>query len=139
VSNGVLIIGAGPVGLITALLLAKAGAQVTIVEAEAGIVDSPRAMTYAWSVLDGLDFHGLLDDMMAAGFLNHDRAFRVFQTGETILHRYDVLQGVVFHPYTLTLGQNRLAEIVLSHLRRYPNATIRWNTRFVGLISTPIM
>ncbi|MDB5697324.1 MAG: 2-polyprenyl-6-methoxyphenol hydroxylase-like oxidoreductase [Alphaproteobacteria bacterium] len=132
-SNEVLIVGAGPVGLITALLLAKVGVQVTIVEAEAGIVDSPRAMTYAWSVLDGLEVHGLLDDMIAAGFLNHDRAFRVFRTGETILHRYDVLQGLVFHPYTLTLGQNRLAEVVLSHLSRYPNATIRWNTRLVGL------
>lgn len=132
-SGDVLIIGAGPVGLINALLLAKAGVSVTVIDGEDGIVDSPRAMTYAWSVLDGLEYHGLLDDMMEAGFLSDYRSVRVFQTGEVIYQDYSALNGFALHPYSLTLGQNRLAEVVLKQLNHHPNARVRWNTRFVDL------
>ena len=50
----VLIAGAGPVGLITALGLARAGVDVTVIEAEPRIADSPRAIVYHWTVLEPL-------------------------------------------------------------------------------------
>lgn len=37
------IVGAGPVGLFTALCLAQAGAEVTVFEREEKLLDSPRA------------------------------------------------------------------------------------------------
>jgi 2-polyprenyl-6-methoxyphenol hydroxylase-like FAD-dependent oxidoreductase len=58
--EGVLIAGAGPVGLITALGLAQRGLAVTVVEAEPHIIDSPRAMVYHWTVLEHLDRLGIL-------------------------------------------------------------------------------
>lgn len=131
--ESVIIVGAGPVGLTSGLLLAKAGIQVTIIEAESGIVPSPRAVGYAWPLLDGLEYHGLFDDMLAAGFLMDYRATRVFRTGEVIMQDLAVLQGIANHPYTLTLGQDRLAEILLAHIQRQPSARILWNTRFVAL------
>lgn len=39
----VIVIGAGPVGLFTALLLAQNGIKVTVIEADEGISRSPRA------------------------------------------------------------------------------------------------
>ena len=39
----VLIVGAGPVGLLTAVALAQSGVDVMVVEAEAKLNDSPRA------------------------------------------------------------------------------------------------
>jgi 2-polyprenyl-6-methoxyphenol hydroxylase-like FAD-dependent oxidoreductase len=40
----ILIVGAGPVGLFLALKLGKLGLQVTVVEAEYGVLPSPRAI-----------------------------------------------------------------------------------------------
>ena len=39
----VLIVGAGPVGMLTALTLAQAGVSVRVLEKEPDIIDSPRA------------------------------------------------------------------------------------------------
>lgn len=133
----VLVVGAGPVGLMNALILAKAGVSVTVLEAENGIVESPRAMVYAWCVLEGLALYGLLDDMKVAGFINAGRGYRVLATGEQIIHDYDAIRDQARHPYALTLGQNRLAEVLLQHLKRYPGVDIRWGTRFTGLTQHP--
>lgn len=46
----VLIVGAGPVGLLSALGLAQTGVEVTVIEREPYIVDSPRASVYHWTV-----------------------------------------------------------------------------------------
>ena len=46
----VLIVGAGSVGLMTALGLARDGVSVTLLETEDDIVYSPRAISYAWSI-----------------------------------------------------------------------------------------
>lgn len=130
----VAIVGAGPVGLILALGLAQEGVSVTLVEAEDGIIPSPRAMSYAWSVLDGLECVGLLDDMKTAGLLNHERSWRVHKTGEEIVYSHGVLADITEHPYMLTLGQDRLAEIILDHLATYPEVTIEWGTKVTGLV-----
>lgn len=66
----VLVVGGGPVGFATALGLARAGVDVALIEAAPVIGDSPRAAVYHWSVLEGLDRLGLLDDVRAAGFVN---------------------------------------------------------------------
>src|SRR5258706_8097528 len=62
--TAVLIVGGGPVGLMTALGLARAGVPVTVLEAEDDIVYSPRAISYAWPILAGLNHFGVLDDMI---------------------------------------------------------------------------
>lgn len=63
--------GAGPVGLVTALGLARRGLSVTAIEREADVLRSQRAMGYRWGASYILDDLGLLDDMTAAGFAAH--------------------------------------------------------------------
>jgi 3-(3-hydroxy-phenyl)propionate hydroxylase len=53
--GGVLVVGGGPVGLVTALGLARRGIPVTVVERESDVYRAPRAMGYHWSALYGLD------------------------------------------------------------------------------------
>ncbi|MFI6408150.1 FAD-dependent oxidoreductase [Streptomyces sp. NPDC050548] len=128
----VVVVGAGPVGVLNALGLARAGVSVTLLEAEPGIVQSPRAVVYHWSVLEGIERLGILDEAVRAGFTKGDYTYLVLATGERINFTMDVLKGHVRHPHNLHLGQHRLAEIALEHLRRL-GATVRFGTRLTGL------
>lgn len=129
----VLIVGAGPVGLITALGLAQSDVNVTVLEKESNVVHSPRAMVYHWSALPRLEHLGLLTDAQAAGFTDQERSYVVFETGETITQSLALLADELRHPYSLHLGQNRLSEIVLEHLQQFPNAEIIWDTQVTAL------
>ncbi|MFI6278242.1 FAD-dependent oxidoreductase [Streptomyces sp. NPDC050988] len=128
----VVVVGAGPVGVLNALGLARAGVSVTLLESEPAIVQSPRAVVYHWSVLEGIERLGILDEAVRAGFTKQDYTYLVLATGERISMGMGVLEGRVRHPYNLHLGQHRLAEIALEHLRRL-GATVSFGTRVTGL------
>jgi len=121
----VLIAGAGPVGLVTALGLQRAGVSVTVLEAEPAIVASPRAIVYHWPVLPGLERLGVLDEVEARGIRKQDYAFRVHETGEVISYSTDVLADDTPRPYNVHLGQDELARIVLDRL---DEGTVQWST-----------
>lgn len=129
----VIVVGAGPTGLVTALGLARSGIPVTVLESEPAVVRSPRAVIYHWAVLDGLERLGLLDDAIRAGFTNPELCFIVLKTGERIRLNIESLRGEVTHPFQVHLGQDKLAEIALAHLRRFPHASVEWSTRVVAL------
>ncbi len=129
----VLVVGAGPVGLLGALGLARSGIQVTLIECEPYIVDSPRAAVYHWSVLEGLQRLGLLEEARSVGFPKQDYHYLVFRTGERIAFTLEPLSAITRYPYNIHLGQNKLAELALHHLQRMPNFSVHWNTRFTDL------
>lgn len=134
VEQQVVIVGAGPAGLITALGLAQQGIDVTVLERAAGLQESPRAVTYHWSTLDGIERLGLFDDASKAGFLKQDYAYRVRKTGEIISYGLQALDGRVAHPYNLHLGQGALVEVVHDKLvSEHPNVRILWNHEVTGV------
>jgi 2-polyprenyl-6-methoxyphenol hydroxylase-like FAD-dependent oxidoreductase len=93
VEERVAVVGAGPVGLLSALGLAQAGIPVIVIERASEIVASPRAITYHWSVLEGLDRLGLLEEALDVGFAKQDYSYLDFATGEKINYSLDVLDG----------------------------------------------
>jgi len=129
----VIVIGGGPVGLISALGLAQAAVHVTVIEAEPYIVDSPRAAVYFWSVLDGLQRLGILKEAETAGVRKQDYTYLIRSTGERIEYSLKVLEGHTPHPYNLHLSQHRLAEIALRRLQTFSNATVRFGARLGAL------
>jgi len=131
--EGVLIAGAGPVGLITALGLAQAGIPVTVLEAEAAIVDSPRAMVYHWTVLESLDRLGMLAEAERRGFRKQDYAFHVFETGEFVRYSIEPLADETPYAYNVHLGQHELAAIAMESLDRLPDTSVHFNTRVTGV------
>jgi 3-(3-hydroxy-phenyl)propionate hydroxylase/6-hydroxy-3-succinoylpyridine 3-monooxygenase len=125
-TSDVLVVGSGPVGLLTALGLGRAGLQVTVLEREEQLSQSPRAISYLWFVFDLLEGLGILDDVDRAGVRETaGMNLRVFRTGEVITMGFDVLEDLTPRPYVIQLGQDRLAAIALEHLRAYDNVTIR--------------
>jgi 2-polyprenyl-6-methoxyphenol hydroxylase-like FAD-dependent oxidoreductase len=130
----VLIVGAGPVGLLSALGLAQAGVKVTVIEREPYIVDSPRAVVYHWCVLEGLERLGVLEEARSIGFPKQDYTYLVFRTKERISWTLQPLSDITPYPYNVHLGQNKLAEIALRRLQQMSNFSAHWNTRFTGLV-----
>jgi 2-polyprenyl-6-methoxyphenol hydroxylase-like FAD-dependent oxidoreductase len=125
----VIVVGGGPTGFLTALGLAQAGVAVSVIESEPQIINSPRAAVYHWSVLDGLERLGILEEAEGLGFLKQDYAYVVRRTGERIQYSLEVLDGHTAHPYNVHLGQHRLAEIAMRRLMDLPNTSVHFSTR----------
>jgi len=119
----VLVVGAGPVGLFSALLLSKLGIRCTIIEQES----RPAARSYGCvlhpSTLDLFDRIGLAEEVIAAGrkverLAVYEGAERV---GEVALQNLPIR-----HPFWLVLPQSELESLLLSHL---PGPGVCWNYR----------
>jgi 3-(3-hydroxy-phenyl)propionate hydroxylase len=133
VDADVIIVGAGPVGLVTALGLAQAGVSVRVLEREPSIVDSPRAIVYHWTVLEGLAELGILDDVAARGFRKTDYAFRIHETGEMLRYSIDTIADETPYPYNVHLGQHELAAVALEHLERLPGTSVQWGAEVTAI------
>jgi 2-polyprenyl-6-methoxyphenol hydroxylase-like FAD-dependent oxidoreductase len=132
--NTVLVSGAGPVGLVTALKLARAGISVVIVDSEPAIRDEPRAVVYHSPIVERFDQLGLLDDLKEIGVLK--QAYHYWTIDHTLLGHlsFAVLRPEdTAYPFNLHLGQPALASIILRHFLRVPGAEVRWRTRLVAV------
>lgn len=132
-ASDVVIVGGGPVGLVNALALGREGFTVRVIEAQTDVSDEPRAMVYNWSVLDGLESLGLLEDAKEIGFVSQNVHYLVLATGEAVDLDFTILEGKVKHPYNLHLGQDKMVRLLLDHLKQHPNVTIEWGTTVTAL------
>jgi len=133
--DGVVVAGAGPVGLVIALKLARAGVRVLVVDAAPRIIEEPRAVVYHSPVVERLDALGLLEDLRAVGVIK--QTYHYFELDHTLLAHLDMAAVIrpedTAYPYNLHLGQPALAAIILKHLLRTPGAEVRWEHRVVAL------
>ncbi len=129
----VLVVGAGPTGVLCALGIAKAGAEVTLIEREADIVGSPRATVYMASTLKVLDELGLLEEARQTGGIGYEFNQHFKLTGRICHMDHRIIADLTPYAYTLHFGQDELARLALRHLQRLPRTHVEWNTRFVSL------
>ncbi len=132
--TSLVVVGAGPVGLIAALGFVRRGFRVTVVERGEGPVEAPRAGSHHFPSLDVFEEVGILEDVEAAGIRVTVNKIWYLPTGETLSTDQGKLavRGVR-HPYNVNLGQDVLSEIVIEHLSRYPEATIRWGAEVIDV------
>ncbi len=127
----VLVVGAGPVGLLTALLLAEAGIQVKIIDQE----DRPAGRSYACALhprtLQLLQRLGLAADVLEQGL----------QISRVALYDGSLKQAEISmselggeFPFLLTLSQNALENLLEQRLRQ-AGVTVQWNHRLEGFES----
>lgn len=130
----VVIVGAGPVGFVTAMGLARQGIDVTLIDSEPGIVNSPRAAIYFPVTLELLDRLGVVEDCLAIGFHCHQLAMRYPEVGEVIAFDYEA--GALpeqTYKFNLHFGQHELAGVIADHLLQLPHARVLWEHRLVDL------
>lgn len=129
----VLVAGGGPVGLCAAYLLAEAGIEVTVLEAESGITEDLRASTFHPPTLDMLEPSGIAGELVAQGLVCPHWQVRLHPSGERAVFDLSVLKDETRHPYRLQCEQWKLSRALLTRLERQPAVTLRFGTKVVGL------
>ncbi|KAF2651114.1 putative monooxygenase, partial [Lophiostoma macrostomum CBS 122681] len=124
-------VGAGPVGLLTALRLAKAGIRTIVLEKLAEIENSPRAAVYHPVAVQELDRAGVLQDCRKVGSSSTKIAFRKLN-GDVIaaMERFPTKE----EPYeNLILGQHELAEVIFQHLKECADASVLFHHEVIAI------
>ena len=125
----VLIVGAGPCGLVAANLLVDSGIPVTIVETNVDVPRDLRASTFHPPTLDMLDRYGLAAPLIAQGLVSPEWQIRMHESGERVVFDLSVLKDDTAHPFRLQCEQSRLCRLLLGWLQDDPNVRIIFDAR----------
>ena len=129
----VLVVGGGPVGALTALLLARAGIPVTLLEREAGVQLDYRASTFHPPTLDLLEECGAEAALMRMGLVAEVSQFRDRQRGRIAEFDLRALRNDTRHPFRLQCEQFKLVDWLYGELRNMPGVEMLFQHEFLGL------
>lgn len=133
-SQPVLVVGAGPVGLAAAVSLAQQGVPVRIVDKLAHRINQSRAAIIHARTLEMLEHLGVVDGFLAAGIRAH--GVRVMDIdGNTLLH--NSLDGLPTHySYVVGIGQDETERLLTEELAKHGVAVDR-GIALTALVQTP--
>ena len=126
------IVGGGPAGAMLALLLARQGVEVTLLEAHRDFERDFRGDTLHASAMEILDEIGLADRLLK---LRHAkvRNFAVPTKGGAFA--FDLFAGMkTKFPYIVVMAQSRFLEFVTQEAKRYPNFRLVLGARVEELL-----
>jgi len=126
-TSKVIVAGAGPVGLLTALALAKRDVSVLVLESEPGLTLDLRAGTYHPPSLEMMAPYGITDEMHKTAIKVPRWQIRDKREGVIVEWDLSVLKDVTAYPYRLHLEQHRLTPIIRAKLAQFPNAEVRFS------------
>ena len=129
----VLIAGAGPVGCVAALHLARAGIPVTLVEAEADLPMDLRASTFHPPTLDMLEDLGVVAPLIEQGIICPIWQNRDSVRGVVAEWDLGLLKDDCRYPYRVQAEQYKLTGIIVDVLRGMPEAELRFSTPAVSV------
>ena len=125
----VLIAGAGPVGLVSALILGRAGIEVTVVEQAPQLNMDLRASTFHPPTLDMLARLGLTDALVEQGLVARYTQQRDRREGVIAEFDMQLLAGDTDHPFRLQCEQWKLTRLIADQLAQLPHVQILFGAR----------
>ena len=132
----VLIAGAGPVGMMSALALGRAGIRVTLLESAAGLNRDLRASTFHPPTLDMLAKYGLTSSLIEQGLVARFTQQRDRTQG--VIAEFDLSQlaGLTDHPFRLQCEQWKLTDLILAQLTQLPHVSLAFDSRVESVSQT---
>ena len=134
----VIVVGAGPVGLTCAALLARAAIPVLVIEAAGERARDLRASTWHPPTLDMLEQLDLAGPLVAAGLVSPTWQVRMHPSGERAVFDLGLLSGDTRHPYRLQCEQQVYCELLEPRLAASGGpVTLRRGAEVIGLRQSP--
>ena len=129
--NDVLIIGAGPVGLMLANLLGQQGVNVLVVEKNDTLIDYPRAVGIDDEALRAMQTVGLVDEVLPHTI--PDQKIYMINGDRQILSEVNPTTREFGWPRRNGFVQPMVDRVLLDGLKRFPNTSVRFCTEVVDL------
>jgi 3-(3-hydroxy-phenyl)propionate hydroxylase len=129
IDERVLIAGAGPVGLVAAANLVRAGVPVTVFEAGSDLGEESRASTFHPPTLDMLDRLGAAQPLIAQGLIAPAFQYRSKRHGVLGQFHFDAIADVTSHPYRVQCEQSKLTRILYEQLRGKPDFELQFDAQ----------
>ena len=131
----VAIVGAGPVGLMTANLLGLAGIRVLVLERNAGLLGLPRAIAYDAETLRLFSQVGLFDEISPG--LIQDPHVRYLNARNVTLMAADFPRGLYGHSSLGTFYQPDFERVLLKGLAQFPSVRVAFGHEATDLTQSP--
>ncbi|WP_108659626.1 FAD-dependent oxidoreductase [Acuticoccus kandeliae] len=128
----VLIVGGGPVGMTTALALARKGIPVRVFEGAADFASDPRASSIHPASLDMLETLGLDEDILRLGHHVFTWQFWDRVEGPIVTLHLGELEGLTRHPFRIQLEQHVLCALIADRLAAL-GMPVEFQSRVTGL------
>lgn len=129
----VLIAGAGPVGIYTALCLARDGVPVTVLEADGYICQDMRAAGWLPPTVDILEDGGLLERMKPVSLWTDKYRFIDRVTGLDFEIPLDLVKDDVRNTIMLQCGQHMMAQLAYEMLGELGASEVLFNHEVTGI------
>ncbi len=130
----VIIVGAGPVGMVCALGLNRAGIKVTVLELEPAPVEDQRAASLHPPTVEMLDRLGIAKDIIPLGLVSSKYHFRDRVSGELVAE-FDLssLKDEVPFPYVLQYEQYKLTHDISQKFADESDFDVRFSRRVTDI------
>ena len=129
----VIVVGAGPVGFLTATNIAKQGVRVLVLERWDQVDQSPRAASYQPCAQAELLESGTFDDVRKHSIINDVVTFWYKGERKAFIRKSE--GGSIF-PSGINCPQPKLAEILQEHLLTKYDAEVRFSQKVIALQDT---
>ena len=130
--TNVLVVGAGPTGLMLANQLARRGVQTIIIDRHSGPAQQSRAMAVHARTLEIFSKLGVVDRAIQRGKPGTGINFWARGRHSARIPLEDIGRNISAFPYVLMLGQDE-TEIILGDKLRESGIAVQWNTELIAL------